>query len=124
MNLFLINQGQDEYHTVMLAQDWDEVRIGVGTYSKGYLDYLASPGSLVIPDASEFHTRNFLEIEEVGPFYIGVEEELLELYRILYWLLQGILAPSSDVTDEPTDEDSLDQSVSMEPDDPFRTRGQ
>ena len=83
---FLETGEQQLYHTLMLAQDNDDIFISVGSYSDAYLSYLfASNPARILPPVTE--DIPMLEIRELGPFDISERSDLRQLAQIILSLV-------------------------------------
>ncbi|KMP01297.1 hypothetical protein CIHG_01587 [Coccidioides immitis H538.4] len=71
------------YHTFMVAQDHLDFHISIGTYDNTYLGYIFGLGSQPVLPAQDTSKFPFLEIQELGPFDIKMEDDLRTFLHIM-----------------------------------------
>jgi hypothetical protein len=78
----------------MIAQDFLCFYISIGSYNKEYLDYIFSPGDVsIVPPTGK---KQFLRIQEFGPFQVDERDEMELLIHIILCLIILQLTPTNE----------------------------
>ncbi|EFR02166.1 hypothetical protein MGYG_05169 [Nannizzia gypsea CBS 118893] len=92
----VVDKKSQAYHTIMVAQDHLGFHIIIGTYNNTYLEYIFGPGSQSVLPARGTNKFPFLQIQELGPFNIKMEDHLRNFLRIMLAFILWQLEKSGD----------------------------